>query len=1119
MNANFKKKVIGCCVIFLLVSIFISPTTAKIDLTGSSDAVGGNPFDQTLNTGDDVVFNQVTSTFVGDGSGVTGINASHITTGFYNPFDQDLNTTDSPIFAGLTLTGLNGFLKATGGVVGTSTIGVSDITDISTNYLQIDGSNANQDIDIGNYDFTAHYIIANSLFGDGGNLTNLTCTGCGNPFNQDLNTTDNATFFNITANGWFIGNGSLLTNVPCCNLFNQNLNTTNDVIFNKVTSIFHGDGGNLTNVSCTAPFNYSGYNQNLNTTDNVTFWNVTVTGWFIGNGSQLTGLTDNDTTYSAGGGLNLTGTVFSINGSIFGQNLTWDGNFLNATGGGATYLNGVGLNLSGTTFSFNITWGDSRYALYSHSHPFNYSGYNQDLNTTSNVTFFNITSNGYFLGNGSQLTGILAGNPFDQDLNTTDAVTFATVDTGQGANELYDMDQNVLTTSKPTFGGMKLTGFDGFLQAISDTVNAVNLYNVFLNLSGNNSNQDIDIGNYDFAANEVHATTLFGDGGNLTNITCAGGGNPFNQDLNTTDNASFTNLDIDQNINLSDTLSFNNDFSFSRQSYNGNYLELAINDAASRYLYLTNAGSGYLGLWAELLRLTHPTATFYLESNEAGGSGMTGVSFDTNNEYWLISNENAYGNNFLFRDADASIDCIEIENDVGNVLIEKDLNVTGSCRASFFYGEGGNLTNISTGNLFNQELNTTDSPTFAGLTLTGFDGFLRAISGTVGAYNLYNVFLNLSGNNSNQDLNIGIYDLIANEIHGTYLFGDGGNITKINANNITTGFYNPFNQDLNTTNSPTFAKISTGHGSNELYAMNQDVETSDAVTFVTVNTGHGANELYSMNQDVETSDKVEFAMVQTGGAHEVIVPLNSLGGIAVEGESEAPAPEVSYETWYYNIIETAGLINAEWDSSTVVQYLPYWYEAQEHLWSASVDEAPNYDMIFKEADAFEDEGFLGVGVDNPEYRVHLPETEDESGSGIAFDWATYSDNRIKDWINELPANKVMQFCENVTIQMYNPINCTHNPITGALEFGETDYTKVNAGISAQDLYEYVSTNFNEKYANSVVHKPVNETSTLWGVSYRNVQMIFDRMVQINHDRITNMENFLMNYGYDPNEIY
>jgi len=53
----------------------------------------------------------------------------------------------------------------------------------------------------------------------------------------------------------------------------------------------------------------------------------------------------------------------------------------------------------------------------------------------------------------------------DQDVKIADAVTFATLDTGQGANELYEMDQNVLTTSDVTFGtitGSTLT--DGTLS-------------------------------------------------------------------------------------------------------------------------------------------------------------------------------------------------------------------------------------------------------------------------------------------------------------------------------------------------------------------------------------------------------------------------------------------------------------------------------------------------------------------------------------------------------------------------------------------------------------------------------------------------------------------------------
>lgn len=57
----------------------------------------------------------------------------------------------------------------------------------------------------------------------------------------------------------------------------------------------------------------------------------------------------------------------------------------------------------------------------------------------------------------------LQGNPtladwFDQSVKTSVGVTFSTVDTGQGANELYDMDQNVLISSAPTFAGLTLTG-------------------------------------------------------------------------------------------------------------------------------------------------------------------------------------------------------------------------------------------------------------------------------------------------------------------------------------------------------------------------------------------------------------------------------------------------------------------------------------------------------------------------------------------------------------------------------------------------------------------------------------------------------------------------------------
>jgi len=74
----------------------------------------------------------------------------------------------------------------------------------------------------------------------------------------------------------------------------------------------------------------------------------------------------------------------------------------------------------------------------------------------------------------------------DQDLRTTDAATFATVDTGQGANELYAMDQNVRSSDSPTFtqistangpnrpvnnndASMPSVGIGGFSYAVGST--------------------------------------------------------------------------------------------------------------------------------------------------------------------------------------------------------------------------------------------------------------------------------------------------------------------------------------------------------------------------------------------------------------------------------------------------------------------------------------------------------------------------------------------------------------------------------------------------------------------------------------------------------------------------
>ncbi len=59
-------------------------------------------------------------------------------------------------------------------------------------------------------------------------------------------------------------------------------------------------------------------------------------------------------------------------------------------------------------------------------------------------------------------------------LGTTDAPTFATVNTGQGANELYAMNQNVRTSDSPTFASLTLSG-DLVVEGDTTTLSTTNL--------------------------------------------------------------------------------------------------------------------------------------------------------------------------------------------------------------------------------------------------------------------------------------------------------------------------------------------------------------------------------------------------------------------------------------------------------------------------------------------------------------------------------------------------------------------------------------------------------------------------------------------------------------------
>jgi len=88
------------------------------------------------------------------------------------------------------------------------------------------------------------------------------------------------------------------------------------------------------------------------------------------------------------------------------------------------------------------------------------------------MPLFNATGPGYYVGGVQVIDGSRAATfttidtgqganelyDMDQNVQTTDDVTFASIDTGQGAGELYPGDQYVNTSSSPTFTNLTLNG-------------------------------------------------------------------------------------------------------------------------------------------------------------------------------------------------------------------------------------------------------------------------------------------------------------------------------------------------------------------------------------------------------------------------------------------------------------------------------------------------------------------------------------------------------------------------------------------------------------------------------------------------------------------------------------
>ena len=437
-------------------------TSGQITATGN--ITGGNVNTGRLNAGYittgttiSAVGNISTSSyFIGDGSLLTGINANYSNANvaaFLPTYTGNLVSLTGPVTTTANVTGGN--LRTSGTILASGNITAANLDTGRVNAANITAS--------GLISAVANITTSAYFIGDGSQLTNLpagnysnanvaaflpTYTGAmpnmtgllrttGNIVGGNISIVGNITggnvdagrvnasnvtvsgpvsaTGNITTSAYFIGDGSQLTNLPAGNYSNAN-----------VAAFLPTYTGNL--VSLTGP---------VTTTANVTGGNLITTGQISAGGNITGGNVDANrvnanvvtvtSTISAGGnitgnnviGATVTGTTVTAIANVVGGNITTGGQVL-ATGN----VQGGNLNAPGGTVTSYVVSATGRVQGAS----FVTSGF---ITATGNITGGNVHAGNvhagnvnvdsrisaggnvigqYFIGNGSQLTGIVASS-------------------------------------------------------------------------------------------------------------------------------------------------------------------------------------------------------------------------------------------------------------------------------------------------------------------------------------------------------------------------------------------------------------------------------------------------------------------------------------------------------------------------------------------------------------------------------------------------------------------------------------------------------------------------------------------------------------------------------------
>ena len=730
-------------------------------------------------------------------------------------------------------------------------------------------------------------VTGDYFIGNGSQLTGVVATSVGTL--ASLSVTGNINTGNLRTAGQISATGNLTVgNIQSANVSASNFDTPGTVSAGSLTGGVIIGSGNVTG-------------GNFRTTGLITATGNVTGNFFIGNGSALTGvvatsvgtLASLSVTGNTQTGNLLTGGLISATGNIRGGNISAAGTI---SGGN---ISGANIDTPGTvssgviSASGNITGGNFRTAGL--------------ITATGNVT------GNFFIGNGSQLTGIastygnanvvanlaaLGSNPVSTTGNVTagyfigngsllTSITGANV-TGTVANATYATTAGSATTATSATTAGTVTGN---AQANITSVGVL----TSLSVSGNTQSGNLLTAGLVSATGNITGNYILGNGSQLTGVVATSVGTLAS--LSVTGNIDTGNLRTAGQVSATGNITGAN-LTIANISATGRIDVIGNGQIGNIYTAGVISATGNVrgGNLQALAGNVTATGQLSATGNVIGGNITTvGLVSATGN----VTGNFFIGNGSQLTGIAASYGNANVSNFLAN-FGSNSISTIGNITAGYFVGNGSLLTSITGGNVTGTVANATyatsagtaTSATTAGTVTSNAQANITSV-GTLTS-------LSVSGNTQSGNLlTAGVVSATGN-ITGNYFIGNGSQLTGISAGGSPGGS----NTQIQYNNASAFggnANFTFNNSTGNINLGNVIFTTGNATNFINTVapfSGVPANVLTLANSQIvigngwngNTNLNNQFAASARGGKFQVwdTLAISDSGGPRYAGISSAP---------------------------------------------------------------------------------------------------------------------------------------------------------------------------------------------------------------------------------------